>query len=333
MIEGYQAAEKPAGLRVSGVIRSARGCWREVADARAGSTDGRSVQLCELREPRAKLTGSKLTGSKLTGSKANGVRTLYGAPSAALRFADAACPPYRCRRSGLPCAQPGQRQGAAVRLHHRLSLLRAPAGRRARPHWHAAARLVPDAQPLAPRPLAAGRRRSRPLRAPAHPAAHPSLPRPPRHARPGSSLPGPLQGVLVQDDAHLLAVCRYVERNPLRAGLVPAAGDWPHGSLAQWRRRGAARLVDPWPLPRPAGWAALVDRPETPQELAALRGSAQRGAPMAMRAGRPRWPTASACAPPCAHPAARHAAGRRMGKTSPDPVISPDPVLSPSLQL
>ena len=84
---------------------------------------------------------------------------------------------------------------------------------------------------------------------------------------------------LVQDDAHLVTACRYVERNPLRAGLVASAANWPHGSLTQLRRRGAARLLDPWPLPRPPGWAEAVDRPETPQELAALRRSVQRGAP------------------------------------------------------
>ena len=90
---------------------------------------------------------------------------------------------------------------------------------------------------------------------------------------------GRYKAFLVQDDAHLLTVCRYVERNPLRAGLVASAADWPHGSLAHLRRRGAMRLVDPWPLPRPAGWAESVDRPETPQELDALRRSVQRGAP------------------------------------------------------
>ena len=31
----------------------------------------------------------------------------------------------------------------------------------------------------------------------------------------------------------------------------PRPADWPHGSLAQLRRRGRARLLDPWPSPRP----------------------------------------------------------------------------------
>ena len=32
------------------------------------------------------------------------------------------------------------------------------------------------------------------------------------------------------DDAHLMAAVRYVERNPVAAGLVGAAGDWPWSS-------------------------------------------------------------------------------------------------------
>ena len=35
----------------------------------------------------------------------------------------------------------------------------------------------------------------------------------------------------VQDDEHFLLVCRYVERNALRAGLVRRAEDWTWGAL------------------------------------------------------------------------------------------------------
>ena len=49
-----------------------------------------------------------------------------------------------------------------------------------------------------------------------------------RHRRLGSRGRGHVhQGrykeFLIQDDAHLIAVCHYVERNPLRAGLVASA--------------------------------------------------------------------------------------------------------------
>src|SRR6266511_1948634 len=35
----------------------------------------------------------------------------------------------------------------------------------------------------------------------------------------------------IQEDAHLLSVLRYIERNPLRAGLVARAEDWGWSSL------------------------------------------------------------------------------------------------------
>ena len=38
----------------------------------------------------------------------------------------------------------------------------------------------------------------------------------------------------VQDDSHFLTVCRYVERNALRAELVQRAEDWRWGSLWRW---------------------------------------------------------------------------------------------------
>lgn len=37
---------------------------------------------------------------------------------------------------------------------------------------------------------------------------------------------GRFKAILVDRDAHLLALCRYVERNPVAAGLVVSAGDW-----------------------------------------------------------------------------------------------------------
>ena len=40
----------------------------------------------------------------------------------------------------------------------------------------------------------------------------------------------------IQDDTHFYVVCRYVERNPLRANLVPKAELWPYGSLYRWNQ-------------------------------------------------------------------------------------------------
>jgi putative transposase len=53
---------------------------------------------------------------------------------------------------------------------------------------------------------------------------------------------------------------RYVEQNPLRAGLVRSAKDWRWSSLAE--RLGNGRgLLDPDPVGIPLGWTELVDQP------------------------------------------------------------------------
>jgi putative transposase len=104
------------------------------------------------------------------------------------------------------------------------------------------------------------------------------------HASHGSAGSGHLyqgryRSCLVQADDHLLAVCRYVERNPRRARLVRRAEAWRWGSL--WRRergRGLELLAD-WPVPRPADWRTLVNRAEPPAELERLRVAVQRGRP------------------------------------------------------
>ena len=83
----------------------------------------------------------------------------------------------------------------------------------------------------------------------------------------------------VQVDDHFLSLCRYVERNALRAGLVPGAEQWRWSSL--WHRCQATGVpwLHDWPVPRPDGWLRYVNKPETESELAALRRSVLRGAP------------------------------------------------------
>lgn len=86
----------------------------------------------------------------------------------------------------------------------------------------------------------------------------------------------------IQQDEHFLSVCRYVERNPLRAKKVERAHDWRWGSL--WARAAGSRaalhgLLADWPVERPRDWTARVNRPQDPQELAALRVARDRGRP------------------------------------------------------
>ena len=51
-----------------------------------------------------------------------------------------------------------------------------------------------------------------------------------RHDRVGHLFQGRYGAVLVERDAHLLELARYVVLNPVRAGMVRRAGDWPWSS-------------------------------------------------------------------------------------------------------
>jgi putative transposase len=85
----------------------------------------------------------------------------------------------------------------------------------------------------------------------------------------------------VEEDEHLLVVLRYVERNPLRAGLVQRAEDWRWGSL--WRRERGAAAARPalaaWPVAAPRGWVRRVNAAQTADEEEALRRCVRRGTP------------------------------------------------------
>ena len=54
---------------------------------------------------------------------------------------------------------------------------------------------------------------------------------------------------VVQTADPLWTVIRYVERNPLRGGLVDRAEDWPWSSLAWWTKRGLAPHPSAVPVP------------------------------------------------------------------------------------
>jgi len=82
--------------------------------------------------------------------------------------------------------------------------------------------VVPDAQPLSPGPLASQRWRPRPLDAVAPHQSRAAAPQAAGHR--GHIWQGRFKAFPIQEDSHLLTVLRYVERNPVRAGLVRRAG-------------------------------------------------------------------------------------------------------------
>ena len=83
----------------------------------------------------------------------------------------------------------------------------------------------------------------------------------------------------IQEDAHLLSVLRYIERNPLRAGLVARAEDWEWSSLRSSVGRESGSFLDPGPMPRDPGWLERVNAPLSASDLERLRRSVDRGTP------------------------------------------------------
>lgn len=88
-----------------------------------------------------------------------------------------------------------------------------------------------------------------------------------------------------EDEHHLLVLLRYVEANPLRAGLVTRAEDWKWSSLRLWHLGEADKLLTPWPIERPANWLELVNQPVNESELECVRTCVTRGCPF----GRGDW--------------------------------------------
>jgi putative transposase len=89
----------------------------------------------------------------------------------------------------------------------------------------------------------------------------------------------------VESDRHYLTVCRYVERNPLRAGLVQRAEDWRWGSL--WQRMHPVPdglPISRGPLSFPRSWLAMVNTTQMAKEEDTVRECIRRGRPFGDKA-------------------------------------------------
>ncbi|MFN8624619.1 MAG: transposase [Candidatus Binatia bacterium] len=99
---------------------------------------------------------------------------------------------------------------------------------------------------------------------------------------------GTFKSFPVETDEHLLTVCRYVERNPARAGLVARAEHWPWSSTRlrmEGHRAPSPVALAQWPIPVPADWTQFVNMPLSGSDLEACRLAVTRGRPF----GRVSW--------------------------------------------
>jgi putative transposase len=97
----------------------------------------------------------------------------------------------------------------------------------------------------------------------------------------------------IQTDDHLLTVCRYVERNPRRAGLVARAEHWRWSSAWTHTQRAVGQekpILTDWPIVPPSSWVDFLNEPLTAAELESVRVCVQRSRPF----GDPIWQGISA---------------------------------------
>ena len=92
----------------------------------------------------------------------------------------------------------------------------------------------------------------------------------------GAIYQGRFKSFPIQGDAHFLRVCRYVERNALRAGRCRRAEDWRWSSLWHHCRNSNLLAMDPWPIQRPVDWLEEINRGEV-EDLEGLRASIRTG--------------------------------------------------------
>ena len=86
---------------------------------------------------------------------------------------------------------------------------------------------------------------------------------------------------MIQRDAHLLSVLRYVESNPVRTKVTASAEAWQWSSLhARLNREPIiSELLTDWPIERPRNWLQQVNRLQMPEEVEAIATSLQRSRP------------------------------------------------------
>lgn len=106
----------------------------------------------------------------------------------------------------------------------------------------------------------------------------------------GAVYQGRFKAIPVQKNDSVRRVCRYVERNALRSGLVLKAEAWSWSSLYAVCENCEIIPLAAWPILRPSNWVEIVNTPDTEAELEDLRRLIRRSQPI----GDPEWQAAVA---------------------------------------
>lgn len=93
---------------------------------------------------------------------------------------------------------------------------------------------------------------------------------------------GRYKSFIINTDAYFYELVRYVEQNPLRAGMVEKAEDWKWGSL--WRRQfGSTKehgLLSEWPMEVPEDYMERVNSLVTKEVQEKIKNSVKRDTPL-----------------------------------------------------
>ena len=98
----------------------------------------------------------------------------------------------------------------------------------------------------------------------------------------GAVYQGRFRAVPVEADQSFVRVSRYIECNPIRAGLVTRAEEWHWSSAARVERGSRPELAE-WPTPRPRWWTELLNSPQEAAAVDLIRSSIVRGVPYGSR--------------------------------------------------
>jgi putative transposase len=91
----------------------------------------------------------------------------------------------------------------------------------------------------------------------------------------GAVYQGRYRASAIHEESYFYRAVRYVERNPVRAGLAEHVEDWPWSSATRIGEIQGIVLAN-WPVDRPRNWREFVNETEPAQELDFIRLRSQR---------------------------------------------------------
>lgn len=97
----------------------------------------------------------------------------------------------------------------------------------------------------------------------------------------GHLFQGRFKSFLVQTDSYFIQLMKYIEANPLRAGLVQKAEDWQWSSLyqRQFAHCFKENILTAWPVETPNNYLEIVNQPMQKIFLEQIRNSVIRDKP------------------------------------------------------